>query len=147
MKKFSFILFLVSTSLLTGCAAINDTHSQWRGDVENQNLLATMYANTLPICDGKQMSEHKACVSRIRKEYSARFSDRYKAYYTVKSAEELLLRAVVVSYLTEELSSPKVKSSSPANDGGRKLVCSAHSLSSQFAVSLSSFTVVPITCN
>lgn len=127
-------------------AIVTENHSQWRGEEENQNRLLKMYALALPLCDGKNIEAHKACVATIRKEYSNRFHDRYKAYYTAKSAESLLATAVILSYLSEDTATTDNKTAQP-KPAKRNLVCSTHQFSSNLSVSLSSFTVIPVTCN
>lgn len=139
--------------MIAGCmGSINDSHSQWRGDEENQNRLAKMYAQTIPICDGKPIGEHKKCVASVRDEFSKRFADRFSAYYTAKSAESLLASAIVVSYLVDSNSTDNGSSSSTKNvsktvKSSRPRLCRTHQFSSQFSVSLSSFTAVPVTCS
>ena len=139
--------------LVSGCmGAINESHSQWRGDEDNQNRLAKMYAQTIPICDGKPMEDHKKCVASVRSEFSERFADRFSAYYTAKSAESLLASAIVVSYVMDNNSSNGSSTSNSTNvsktvKSSTTRLCRTHQFSSQFSVSLSSFTAVPVTCS
>ena len=139
--------------LLTGCLqSINENHSQWRGEDENQNRLAKMYAITLPICDGKPIEEHKSCVQTIRKEFAQRFADRFSAHYTASSAESLLATAIALSYIMD---SKDQKHQTGGKEPSKKLTkvntrsrfCRTHQFSKQFSVSLSSFTVIPVTCS
>ena len=137
--------------LISGClGSISENHSQWRGDEENQNRLAKMYAQTIPICDGKPVGEHRKCVASVRKEFSQRFADRFSAYYTARSAESLLASAIVLSYVIDSNSSKSSSNSTTSNgskSGTSKLrLCRTHQFSSQFSVSLSSFTAIPVTC-
>lgn len=154
MRTFKLhILILLSVPFaLAGCMkGFNDNFSQWRGDEENKDRLAIMYANALPLCDGKSVDAHKACVAKIRSEYSARFADRYRAYYTAASAEQLFASAIVLSYVIEEVSSNNNStnsSSSSSNSASRKArVCRTNKFSKSHSISLSSFTVIPVTCS
>ncbi|MDC3304217.1 hypothetical protein OAV15_03405 [Amylibacter sp.] len=147
---------LISIFIVSGCMdGISNSHSQWRGEVDNQNRLAGMYAASLPLCDGKNKSQHKTCIEKIRHEYATRFADRYRAYYTAKSAEQLLATAIVISYVSDAMNNDTQNSSKrnttnpqtckmvprvPSNFGGN--------FSSQlsFAVNLKKFNNFPVKC-
>ena len=141
-------MLLTVVTFLAGCiGSITEAHSQWRGDEKNKNRLATMYAKSLPICDKKLIAAHKVCVDKIRKEFSKRFATRFNAYYTAKSAETLLVKAVVISYLTSEMAKVKNKTNTNASVVKKNRLCSSYKLSRQFSGSLSSFTVIPVSCS
>jgi hypothetical protein len=146
------LIFLLLSFALTGCMSdFNSKFSQWRGDEENQNRLAKMYAMALPLCDGKEIESHKTCVANVRKEYANRFADRYKAYYTASSAESLLATAIVVSYVADQIassgSSSASKTSKASSSVRKTRLCRTHKLSQSHSISLSSFTVIPVTCS
>ena len=151
------IVMLIFFTALVGCnSSIRDLNSQWRGDEQNQLMLANMYARAIPLCDGKSKIEHEACVKKIRAEYSARFDDRFNAYYRFGSPEELLATVVVISYVSElskgggssKATGASSTSSSASTGTIRKTaVCRTHQFSSSHAISLSSFTVIPVVCN
>jgi hypothetical protein len=132
-------------------SGFNNKFSQWRGDEENQNRLAKMYAMALPLCDGKEIESHKACVANVRKEYADRFADRYKAHYTAKSAESLLATAIVLSYAADAMASSgssKTQGTSTTASAVRKTrLCRTHKFSKSHSISLSSFTVIPVICS
>ena len=154
------VIMFICAFGLTGCfQSINNAHSQWRGEDENKDRLAKMYVDSLPLCDGREISQHKLCVAKIRKEFSERFSDRYRAYYTALSAESLFATAIVLDYVVSELKESKGANSdaSPTNSKvtsdapqpastSRPRLCRMTNLGSQYSVSLSSFTIIPVTC-
>ena len=139
------IISIVALIMLTGCMkSVNDAHSQFRGEQENENRLAKMYALSLPACNGKPVKAHKACVSKIRKEYARRFADRFKAHYTASSAESVLATAIVISYAMD---SNKSSSSSGSSSSGKVRLCTIHKNNFSFAGLSSPATVVPATCH
>jgi hypothetical protein len=147
------ILFAIPILLLSGCfKTINEGHSQFRGEAENQNRLLNMYAMALPLCDGNSIANHKLCVSNIRKEYSARFADRFKAHYTASSAESLFATAIVLSYLSDEQS--KNSSSDGTSSPVKTRLCKMqppirNPISNQFsfAIDLAQFANLPVKCS
>jgi len=148
LAQFSKVCSILLLSFfMTNCMqTVNENHSQWRGETENHNRLAQMYALTIPICDGKPIDEHTACVSSIRKEFAQRFADRFSAYYTASSAETLLATAIVLSYAVDAQNSSTT--TNPASSSANtSRICRTHQFSKQFSVSLSSFTAIPVTCS
>ena len=154
MRAIVGVVFLIA---LAGCnESVRDLNSQWRGDEKNQLMLANMFVRAIPLCDGKPKIEHEACVKKIRAEYSARFDDRFNAHYRFGSPEELLATVVVISYVSElskggrNSNAAQTSSNSSGATTGvirKTAVCRTHQLSASHAVSLSSFTVIPVVCN
>ena len=145
------LIWIFVVSVLAPSCARQAGNSQFLTDEENLETYRSLVAENLVLCDGLARSEHETCARRIKSELASRFAERNYVLIRTTSMQDYLMDSIIMSYssqiLTESISSAMDSPGSTTKAKGRVATCVLTATQAPYSISLSSFVVVPVSCN
>ena len=145
------LIWTLAVSMLSSSCASQAGNSQFLTDEENLETYRSLVAENLVLCDGLARSDHETCAGRIKSELASRFAERNEVLIRTTSMQDYLMESIIVSYSTQivvESISGALDSSDPTKTvKGSSVTCVLTETQAPYSISLSSFVVVPVSCN